>query len=92
MKFCFPATKVFALGIAWERSLLMAKSGTPHRIPEDAKAALHWFSEPLFPLKPTDHPISCILSPPPCIVEMTEPIKSTDHEPLMDDMPKLIMT
>ena len=37
MKFFFPATKVFALGIAWERSLLMAKSGTPHRIPEDAE-------------------------------------------------------
>ena len=70
----------------------MAKSGTPHRIPEDAKATLRWFMEPLFPSKPTDHPISCILSPPPRIVEITEPLKSIDYEPLIDDMPMLIMT
>ena len=44
-----------------------------------------------FPLKQTDHSISYILSPPPHIVEITEPIKSTDHEPLFDDMPMLIM-
>ena len=47
-EFCFSATKVFALGIACEKSLLMAKSGTPHRIPEDAKATPRWFLEPLF--------------------------------------------
>ena len=91
-EFCFSATKVFAFGIEWEKSLLTAKSGTPHHISEDAKATPRWFSEPLFPLKPTDHPISCILSPPPHIVEITEPIKSTDHEPLVDDMSMLIMT
>ena len=45
---CFPATKVFALGIASEESLLTAKSRTPHRIPEDAKATLRWFLEPFF--------------------------------------------
>ena len=42
------------------------------------------------PPKPTDHSISCILSPPPHIVESTEPIMSADHEPLFDDMPMLI--
>ena len=78
-EFCFFATKVFALGIAWEKSLLTAKSWTPHRILEDAKATPRWFSEPIFLLKPTDHPISCILSPPPHIVEITEPIKSIDY-------------
>ena len=91
-EFCFPATKVFALGTTWEKSLLTAKSGTPHRIPEHAKATPRWFSEPLFPLKPTDHPISSILSPPPHIVEITEPTKSTDYEQFIDDMPMLIMT
>ena len=50
------------------------------------------FWSPFFPPKPTDHPISCILSPPPHIVEITEPIKSTDYEPIIDDMPMLIMT
>ena len=91
-EFCFPATKVFALGTVWEKSLLTAKSGTPHYIPEDAKATPRWFLEPLFPLKPTDHPISCILSPPPHIVEITEPTMSTDYEQFIDDMPMLIMT
>ena len=55
--FFFPVTKVFALriqlltfkqdkgslGIVWERSMLMVKSRTPHRILEDAEATLHWF-------------------------------------------------
>jgi hypothetical protein len=68
-EFCFPAAKVFALGTEWKISLLTAKSGTPHRILEDAKETLRWLLEPLFPTKPTDHPISCILSPPPRIVE-----------------------
>jgi hypothetical protein len=37
-EFCSPATEVFALGTTWERFLLMAKSGIPHQIPEDAEA------------------------------------------------------
>ena len=103
--FFFPVTKVFALcillltfkqdegsfGTVWERSMLMAMFGTPHHIPEDAKETFHWFFWATLPPKQTDYSISCIHSPPAPIVEITEPIKSTDHEPLFDDMPMLIM-
>ena len=78
----------------------MAKSGTPQHILEDAEATFHWYSEHFDdPPEPIDqpkreaassNPISCILSPPPHVEEITEPIKSTDHEPLIEDMPMLI--
>ena len=65
------------LGIAWEKTLLMANSAAPHCIPEDANATLRCYSEPFFHpnqliiLKEStnSHPFSCILSPPPHIVE-----------------------
>ena len=38
----------------------------------------------------SSHTIRCILSPPPHIEEITKPIKSTDHEPLIEYMPMLI--
>ena len=89
-----------SLGIVWERFVLMANFGAPHHIPEDAEATFHWYSEHFDdPPEPIDQPkreaassdtISCILSPPPHIEEITKPIKSTDHEPLFDDMPTLI--